>query len=123
MIRHLAVLGFLIGSMMFCMVAMGIILATGAMPQDIPKGLGHPQGADHWYDTSCCSKRDCEPVEPGAIMWTPEGYQIRYRTSRGHIAEGFLKHDASGIKFSKDGQEHACAPFAKVVCIYIHHGA
>lgn len=93
--------------------------ATAAQAQYIPRGLGHPSGSSHFYDNSCCSKRDCEPVEPGAIRQTATGYYVRYMTSRGHLAEGFLPYGASGIKPSRDAQEHACAPMDKVICIYI----
>jgi len=85
----------------------------------IPRGLGHTPGAEHWYDRQCCHDRDCEPVEPGAIRETPEGYVIRYMTSRGYIAEGFLPYGHTGIRSSQDGREHACAPGERVVCIYI----
>jgi hypothetical protein len=93
--------------------------AAVANAQGVPRGLGHPPGSEHWYDRDCCHDRDCEAVEPGAIRETPEGYFIRYMTSRGYIAEGFLPHGASGIRPSRDHQEHACAPQEKVVCIYI----
>ena len=96
-----------------------LCLSQTASAQELPRGLGHPSGTDHFYDNACCSTRDCEPVEPGAIRQTPEGYAIRYMTSRGHVAEGFLPYGASGIRPSRDAQEHACAPFDKVICIYI----
>ena len=90
----------------------------------VPRGLGHPQGtADHWYDGGCCSLKDCEPVEPGAIVEEKTGFRVKYRTSRGFIAEGFLPYGSTGIKQSKDGQEHACATQQLVICIYIHFGA
>lgn len=64
-------------------------MASDARPEQIPKGLGHPPGADHWYDFSCCDKRDCEPVEQGAIVVMPTGLSVRYLTSEGEIATGF----------------------------------
>lgn len=101
------------------------LCAPGVVRADdvIPRGLGHPkEGGVHWYDGGCCSRRDCEPVEQGAIVVTKDGYQVRYLTSRGQIATGFLPHGASGIRQSKDAQEHACAPTDRVICIYIHLG-
>ncbi len=89
---------------------------VAASAQQAPCG---PTGADHWYDRQCCHDRDCEPVEPGAIRQTKEGYFIRYMTSRGYVAEGFLPHGHTGIRSSQDGREHACAPQERVVCIYI----
>jgi hypothetical protein len=95
----------------------------GALAQEpIPRGLGHPDGAAHWYQTGCCDKRDCEPVEFGAIIEMPDGYKIRYLTSRGFIAEGFLKHGDSGIRQSLDKDQHACATTQRILCIYIHLG-
>jgi hypothetical protein len=96
-----------------------LCLTTPALAQDIPRGLGHPPGAEHWYDRQCCHDRDCEPVEPGAIRETKKGYVIRYMTSRGYVAEGFLPKNSSGVRQSQDGREHACAPQTKPVCIYL----
>lgn len=104
-----------------CFIAMAS--AANAQEANIPKGLGHPNGGVHWYDTGCCSRKDCEPVEPGAIVLTPEGYQVRYLTSRGFIAQGFIPHGSSAIRQSRDGQEHACAITSeRIACIYIHMG-
>lgn len=63
--------------------------------------------------------QDCEPVEAGAIRQTAEGYYIKYMTSRGFVAEGFLPHGSSGIRPSRDSREHACAIAQRVICIYI----
>lgn len=90
-----------------------------ANAQNIPRGLGHPNGAAHWYHTGCCDSRDCEPVEPGAIREVEGGYQVRYMTSRGFVAEGFLPYGHSGIRPSRDAQEHACSTVQRVLCIYI----
>lgn len=106
----------------FAIVAALILVFLGVTAfadERIPRGLGHTGHGAHWYDNSCCHNRDCEPVEPGAITMTKDGYRVRYLTSRGHIAEGFLPFGASGIRQSQDAQEHACAPFDKVICIYI----
>jgi len=85
----------------------------------IPRGLGHPPGAPHWYDRGCCDLRDCEPVEPGAIRQTDKGYYVRYLTSRGFVAEGFLPYGHTGIRPSRDGQEHACSTTQRILCIYL----
>ncbi len=99
-------------------------ISLASADEIIPRGLGHPQGhGAHWYDTGCCSQKDCEPVEPGAIVMTPEGYHVRYLTSRGFIAEGFITHGSSAIRQSRDSQEHACAITSeRIACIYIHMG-
>lgn len=117
--RFEVVLFLLITGAVACLMALLILMASQVRAEEIPRGLGHTMGEEHWYDNSCCSRRDCEPVEFGAIRHTPEGYVIRYMTSRGYIAEGFLARNASGVRVSKDAQEHACAPQEKVVCIYL----
>ena len=95
------------------------IMATPALDDGIPRGLGHPQaGETHFYDMSCCNQTDCEPVEPGALIRTPEGLRIRYMTSGGVLAEGFLPWGSTGIRPSKDGREHACAIGSRAACAY-----
>jgi hypothetical protein len=112
---------FLIGC---CIVAALVLVLTAILPspahaQNIPRGLGHDGHGEHWYDQGCCSKQDCEPVEPGAIVMTKDGYMVRYLTSRGQIAEGIIPYGSSAIRQSKDAQEHACAPTTRVICIYL----
>ena len=65
-----------------------------------------------------------KPVEPGAIVHTADGYRVRYLTSRGFIAEGFIPYsDTSGkIRPSRDAQDHACATSQRVICIYLPFG-
>lgn len=29
---------------------------------------------DHWYDLSCCSRKDCRRARPGELSWSPEGW-------------------------------------------------
>lgn len=84
-------------------------MASDARPEQLPKGLGHPPGAEHWYDMSCCSLRDCEPLERGAITVTPTGFRVRYISSSGEIVDGLLPFGHPGIRASKDGYEHGCA--------------
>jgi hypothetical protein len=92
----------------------------------LPRGLGHPtEGGVHWYESGCCSKSDCEPVESGAIRQTPEGYRVRYLTSprpghpNGFIAEGLIPYGSSSIRPSRDANEHACSNPTRVICIYL----
>lgn len=99
------------------------LIASPALADGIPRGLGHPVDGAHWYDRSCCDMRDCEPVEAGAIMPEPGGFRVRYLTSNGIIAEGFLRFGATGIRFSRDGMEHACAIGARALCIYLPPGS
>jgi hypothetical protein len=106
-------------ALLLSLTALPFLSLTAEAQEAIPRGLGHIHGAEHWYDRQCCHDRDCEPVEPGAIRETKDGYVIRYMTSRGYIAEGYLPKGHSGIRQSRDGREHACAPQERVVCIYI----
>ncbi len=116
--RFEIVLGTIIFLACACLM-MAIILATGAHADPLPRGLGHPTGKDHWYDKSCCDKRDCEPVELGAIKEAPGGYVVHYLASSGKEVRGFIKRGSSGDRTSQDAQEHACAPTDMVVCIYL----
>lgn len=80
-----------------------------AMADELPRGLGHPKDGSHWYDRQCCDNRDCEEVEAGAIVRMPNGIKIKFRSSRGHVAEGFIPWGASGLRASQDGREHVCS--------------
>lgn len=113
-------LGLLIA---FCVFSLAMVVWLKlARAEELPRGLGHPTDGSHFYDYSCCDLRHCEPVEQGAIVPAPGGFQMRYRRQDGSIAEGFLKFGSTGIRISKDGMEHACAVNNKVICIYIPAG-
>jgi hypothetical protein len=118
MSRFEIVLGFLITAATACLL-MAVIIAAKAQAADLPRGLGHPTGANHWYDSSCCDKKDCEPVEPGAIKEVPGGYYVHYLSSRGIEVRGFIHRGSSGDRSSQDGMEHACAPTNMAICIYL----
>ena len=113
-------LAILIALCIFCLAMVVWLKTAGA--EDLPRGLGHTTGIDHFYDASCCDLRDCEPVEAGAIVPEPGGFRIHYLTSAGREANGFLTFGSSGIRISKDGREHACAVGALAVCVYIPAG-
>ncbi len=101
-------------------IAAVLAMTTPALADDLPRGLGHPTDGSHWYDRTCCDQRDCEEVEPGAITRTDAGLMVKYRSSRGHVAEGLLFWSGTGIKPSRDGKEHACSyNNGKVICAYI----
>lgn len=101
-------------------IAMVLWLMPAYADEIIPRGLGHPStGGAHWYESGCCNKQDCEPVEAGAITATPEGYHVRYLTSRGFVADGVIPYGSSAIRPSRDSVEHACASPARVLCIYL----
>lgn len=112
-------LALLAGLAGFCLL-MVYLMAPASADGIIPRGLGHPStGGAHWYESGCCNKQDCEPVEAGAITATPEGYHVRYLTSRGFIADGVIPYGSSSIRPSRDSREHACARPGRVLCIYL----
>lgn len=87
--------------------------------QDIPRGLGHPDGPTHWYDSGCCSMQDCEPLEPGAVTEISGGYFVQYRSSRGFLVRGFIAYDSPNLRPSRDAREHACATAQLLLCLYL----
>lgn len=119
MTRFEITLGLLISLAAACFLMAIFIMAKAVRAEDLPRGLGHPAGADHWYDSGCCDKRDCEPVEPGALRKIDGGYAVRYLTSRGFIAEGTVMERTGGVRPSKDGREHACATSQRMLCVYV----
>lgn len=107
--------------MLAALVAAFVLLAplmAGADPS-LPRGLGHPSGSIHWYDPSCCSMKDCEPVEPGAIRRVEGGYLVEFLSSRGWVVRGFLPLGSPAIHPSQDEREHACATAQRLLCIYL----
>lgn len=95
------------------------LASNASADENLPRGLGHNNNPAHWYDAGCCNMKDCEPVEPGAIRETPQGYYVKYLTSRGFIAEGLVPYGSSSIRPSRDEREHACSIAQRVICIYI----
>lgn len=84
---------------------------------------GHPKpGQPHWYEVSCCSNRDCEPIPFDAIMEIEGGYLIDYvSAAHGAVREFFPAKEA---RHSQDGQFHICfryTPLAngtRLRCLY-----
>lgn len=116
-LRHVILVMAALGAIIIA----GILTSMARAEEPIPRGLGHPPGdLNHWYESNCCSKADCEPVTEGAIVETAEGYRVRYLTSRDFIAEGIVPHGSPAIRVSKDHRNHACANAqGKILCIYI----
>jgi hypothetical protein len=77
--------------------------------------VGHAQAGHGLYPwPACCSDRDCFPVPPGFLRWTPDG---NGKGDAGYIVtdtgQFFPELDANGspnwrIKKSKDMQNHIC---------------
>jgi hypothetical protein len=107
------------------LVAAFVFLAPLLWAQDVPRGLGHPSaGALHRYSTECCNAKDCEPVEDAAVKETPLGYEVRYMTTRGFVASGFIPYGDKRIKEPLDEKFHVCSlpqytePEGRLLCIY-----
>ena len=67
----------------------------------------HPKpGERHWYDASCCSNRDCEPIPFDAIMEVEGGYMVDYVSSRFGAVREF--YPAKEARHSQDGMFHVC---------------
>lgn len=98
-------------------------MAGAAVAEDVPKGLGHPDGipAPHWYDAACCNKRDCEPLPFNAVVMVPEGYRVRYRGSLGFLVDVLVPWNQT--RPSQDGQHHGCASKVRFFCFYAATGA
>lgn len=99
-----------------------LIMTAPVLAQErIPRGLGHPMdGDEHWYDRSCCDRRDCEPVEPGGVVLLENGdVRVRYWSSAGRLAERLFKKGEMGIRQSKDNRDHACEIMGRPVCVYL----
>ncbi|MEY5061105.1 MAG: hypothetical protein RIS45_1026 [Planctomycetota bacterium] len=117
------ILGLIVVLAITCL-AVIVILARSVNAADLPRGLGHPKpGEFDPYAKDCCHGQHCEPVESGAIVEVPGGYQVTYLASRGFVADGFIPYGDPGILQSFNRQEHACATAQGVKCIYIHFGA
>lgn len=100
-----------------------LLSAPAGANDDVPKGLGHPQGIDapHWYDPLCCNKKDCEPLPYSAVKMVPDGYHVRYRASLGLLVDVIVPWNKA--RRSKDGQNHGCASPVRFFCFYASAGA
>lgn len=95
-----------------------LLAGTGARPDDIPRGLGHPEpGQSHFYDVYCCNNKDCEPLPPGAVRMVEGGYRVRYLSSQGNIIDGFISF--KDARPSRDGQDHGCDYMGRLRCLYV----
>ena len=69
--------------------------------------------AHDWYPYSCCSDRDCHPVPPEAVQFTPTGWRVR---TTGET----IPFDKT--RFSPDGRYHICSrggkPDGKTICLF-----
>ena len=59
-------------------------------------------GAHEWYDPYCCSDQDCAPLDDGAVIEGPAGYEI---PSTGET----IPYRDDRVRPSADGRFHRCA--------------
>ncbi len=76
-----------------------------------------PVEAHSWYDTACCSDRDCEAIEPDAVNETAAGYEVNYFSKQGFAVHGFMPREK--ITHSQDGRFHGCATSVRFLCLYV----
>lgn len=76
--------------------------------------------AHEWYDSDCCSGKDCDPVPDGTVV----------ETGQGVVVKGFetIQEGDTRLRWSKDERDHICvakAPYyysqgvqQKLRCVY-----
>jgi hypothetical protein len=83
--------------------AMAILLMGGAARAESLHDVNNPA---HWYPSSCCSQRDCEPIPIDGITETRSGWKVHYVSVRfGAIDEMIPLGEA---RHSQDGGFHGC---------------
>jgi hypothetical protein len=107
---------FIIGMLLFCFAMMALIVAT-AKPAASHASYNAATGQTQWYDASCCSSRDCEPVPPEAVEDMATGWHVSYISSRGFAMKALVPHGEE--RHSQDGRFHACAVEGRFYCLYV----
>lgn len=65
--------------------------------------------AHDWYDNTCCSDKDCRPIEDNEVKESPQGWL----TPMGWVGYGDRR-----VKDSRDGRYHICAT-QRLICFYV----
>jgi len=60
-----------------------------------------PAGAHDWYESACCSGKDCMPVKDGVVTETADGVRVE--------GFGILSESDSRLRWSQDDRDHICA--------------
>jgi hypothetical protein len=69
-----------------------------------------------WYETSCCSGKDCAPVEDGVVTEGPNGVHVQ--------GFGLMSPSDPRIRWSRDDRDHLCVihgmpnTMSKLRCVY-----
>jgi hypothetical protein len=79
--------------------------------------LAVPAFAHSWYDTRCCSARDCEPLPDGAVTQVSGGYHVKYTGNLGFKVDVIVPHEKALP--SRDEKFHGCASVDRFLCLYV----
>ena len=66
--------------------------------------------AHSWYEPSCCSGKDCRPVDDGHVVEKADGVHVK--------GWGVLNRADSRLRWSRDDRDHVCENPAKLLCVY-----
>ena len=70
--------------------------------------------AHSWYDSWCCSDKDCAELNDSRVKITPAGY----------VVDGTFVVPFTSARRSQDSKYHACFPTPKELrCLYAPPGA
>jgi len=78
-----------------------------------PVCLAETARAHSWYEASCCSERDCVPVEDGVVVEKADGVHVQ--------GFGILSRTDPRLRLSRDDRDHLCVAQAgatKLICVY-----
>ena len=79
--------------------------------------LGSPAYAMGWYDSVCCSNRDCEELADTAVTIQSGGYRVRYKAKMGLDVDVIVPFDKA--RPSRDEHYHGCANTTAFLCLYV----
>lgn len=70
-----------------------------------------------WYDSQCCSNRDCEQLPDTAVRIEAGGYHVIYTAKLGLKVNVIVPFNAA--KPSRDQHYHGCANTINFLCLYV----
>lgn len=92
------------------MTAIAFLLLVGSVV--IPEAraqeaLHDPKNPAHWYPATCCSQRDCEPLERDAVTENADGsWDVNYVSARFGLINEHIPFKSA--RDSQDGGFHGC---------------
>ena len=87
-----------------CVAALAMLTSRGAY-------------AHLWYDSACCSNRDCEELADTAVSIQSDGYHVRYKAKLGLDVNVTVPFDK--VRPSRDEHYHGCANTTAFLCLYV----